>query len=167
VPAGIAPAMWHGKLFHIELYGQRGIKYDQDLVFGHGDLINAFSLVDLLEFGGVGGAPAYDGPRHFDYKPSRTEDMDGVWFSAAANMRMYRLLRERAAAFRADPEVQDALRAARVAELSTPTLTSGETWKDIIANDTIANFDVNAAGAKGYGFVRLQQLAVEHLMGAR
>ncbi|MBM3816902.1 MAG: xylose isomerase, partial [Actinobacteria bacterium] len=84
-----------------------------------------------------------------------------------ANMRMYRLLRERAAAFRADPEVQDALRAARVAELSTPTLTSGETWKDIIANDTIAKLDVDAAGAKGYGFVRLQQLAVEHLMGAR
>lgn len=165
--AGIAQAMWQGKLFHIDLNGQRGIKYDQDLVFGHGDLINAFSLVDLLEFGGVGGAPAYDGPRHFDYKPSRTEDMDGVWFSAAANMRMYRLLRERAAAFRADPEVQDALRAARVAELSTPTLTTGESWKDIIANDTIAKLDVDAAGAKGYGFVRLQQLAVEHLMGAR
>ncbi|MFM7893830.1 MAG: xylose isomerase, partial [Actinomycetota bacterium] len=73
----------------------------------------------------------------------------------------------RAAAFRADPEVQEALTVARVGELSTPTLTSGETWKDIIANDTIANFDVNAAGAKGYGFVRLQQLAVEHLMGAR
>ncbi|NDH45216.1 MAG: xylose isomerase [Actinobacteria bacterium] len=165
--SGIAQAMWQGKLFHIDLNGQRGIKYDQDLVFGHGDLINAFSLVDLLEFGGVGGAPAYDGPRHFDYKPSRTEDLDGVWFSAAANMRMYRLLRERAAAFRADPEVQDALRAARVGELSTPTLASGEKWSDIIANDQIANFDVDAAGAKGYGFVRLQQLAVEHLMGAR
>jgi len=80
---------------------------------------------------------------------------------------MYRLLRERAAAFRADPEVQDALRAARVGELSTPTLASGEKWSDIIANDQIANFDVDAAGAKGYGFVRLQQLAVEHLMGAR
>jgi xylose isomerase len=165
--SGIAQAMWQGKLFHIDLNGQRGIKYDQDLVFGHGDLINAFSLVDLLEFGGVGGAPAYDGPRHFDYKPSRTEDFDGVWYSAAANMRMYRLLRERAAAFRADPEVQDALRAARVDELSKPTLAKGESWKDIIANDTVAKLDVDAAGAKGYGFVRLQQLAVEHLMGAR
>jgi xylose isomerase len=93
--------------------------------------------------------------------------MDGVWFSAAANMRMYRLLRERAAAFRADPEVQEALRVARVAELSTPTLSAKESWKDIIANDAIAELDVDAAGARGYGFVRLQQLAVEHLMGAR
>ena len=165
--SGIAQAMWQGKLFHIDLNGQRGIKYDQDLVFGHGDLINAFSLVDLLEFGGVGGAPAYEGPRHFDYKPSRTEDMDGVWHSAAANMRMYLLLKERAAAFRADPEVKEALEAARVHELSVPTLAPGEKWGDVMADDAIANFDVDAAGARGYGFVRLHQLAVEHLMGAR
>jgi len=90
-----------------------------------------------------------------------------VWFSAAANMRMYKLLRDRAAAFRSDPEVQEALRTARIAELSTPTLSPNESWKDIISNDGIANFDVDTAGAKGYGFVRLQQLAVEHLMGAR
>ncbi len=74
--AGIAQALYHGKLFHIDLNGQRGIKYDQDLVFGHGDLHNAFSLVDLLENGGPNGGPAYDGPRHFDYKPTRTEDID-------------------------------------------------------------------------------------------
>ena len=61
-----------------------------------------------------GGGPAYDGPRHFDYKPLRTEDIDGVWASAAANMRTYLLLKERAAAFRADPEVQEALAASRV-----------------------------------------------------
>ena len=73
---GIAQALWHGKLFHIDLNGQHGIKFDQDLVFGHGDLLNAFFLVDLLENGGPGGAPAYDGPRHFDYKPLRTEDID-------------------------------------------------------------------------------------------
>ncbi|NUR28644.1 MAG: xylose isomerase, partial [Catenulispora sp.] len=76
---GIAQALWHGKLFHIDLNGQRGIKYDQDLVFGHGDLLNAFFLVDLLEFGGPDGGRAYDGPRHFDYKPARTEDVTGVW----------------------------------------------------------------------------------------
>jgi xylose isomerase len=92
---GIAQALWQGKLFHIDLNGQRGIKFDQDLVFGHGDLLNAFFLVDLLETGG------YEGPRHFDYKPSRTEDIAGVWQSAAANMRTYLLLKERAAAFRA------------------------------------------------------------------
>jgi xylose isomerase len=53
--AGIAQALEQGKLFHIDLNGQKGIKYDQDLVFGHGDLLNAFSLVDLLEFGGPTG----------------------------------------------------------------------------------------------------------------
>lgn len=98
---GIAQALWQGKLFHIDLNGQRGVKYDQDLVFGHGDLLNAFALVDLLEHGGTAGGPGYDGPRHFDYKPSRTEDVDGVWASAAANMSTYLLLKERAAAFRA------------------------------------------------------------------
>lgn len=104
--AGIAQALYCGKLFHIDLNGQRGIKYGQDLVFGHGDLQNAFSLVDLLEHGSPVGGPAYDGPRHFDYKPSRTEDFSGVWDSATANMRMYLLFKERARAFRADPEVQ-------------------------------------------------------------
>ena len=125
---GIAQALWQGKLFHIDLNGQHGIKFDQDLVFGHGDLLNAFFLVDLLENGGPAGGPAYDGPRHFDYKPLRTEDIDGVWASAAANMRTYLLLKERAAAFRADPEVQEALAASRVAELAQPTLAAGETY---------------------------------------
>lgn len=165
--AGVAQALYHGKLYHIDLNGQRGIKYDQDLVFGHGDLQNAFSLVDLLEHGGLNGAPAYDGPRHFDYKPSRTEDVDGVWASAAANMRMYLLLKERAAAFRADPAVQEALIAARVAGLSEPTLNPGETYKDLMADRAVyEDFSPEEYfGAKGFGFVHLQQLAMEHLLG--
>ncbi len=159
---GIAQALWHGKLFHIDLNGQRGIKFDQDLVFGHGDLLNAFFLVDLLETGG------YEGPRHFDYKPSRTEDIEGVWASAAANMRTYTLLKERAAAYRADPEVQAALADARVEELKSPTLGEGETLADLLADESaFEKFDADAAGARGAGFVRLNQLAVEHLMGAR
>jgi xylose isomerase len=167
--AGIAQALFHGKLFHIDLNGQRGIKYDQDLVFGHGDLHNSFALVDLLENGGPGGVPAYDGPRHFDYKPSRTEDEVGVWESAKANMRTYLLLKERAAAFRADPEVQEALEAARVAELSIPTLNEGETYDEFLADrSAYEDFDTSVyLGGKGGGFVRLQQLATEHLMGAR
>ncbi|PPL19967.1 xylose isomerase [Microterricola pindariensis] len=167
--AGIAQALDAGKLFHIDLNGQRGIKYDQDLVFGHGDLQNAFSLVDLLEHGGPDGGAAYDGPRHFDYKPSRTEDIDGVWSSAAANMRMYLLLKERAVAFRADPEVQEALAAAKVAELSAPTLGAGEGYDDLLADRaSYEDFDADAYfGGKGFGFVRLQQLAMEHLLGAR
>jgi xylose isomerase len=166
---GISQALYCGKLFHIDLNGQRGIKFDQDLVFGHGDLINAFSLVDLLENGGPDGTPSYTGPRHFDYKPSRTEDAAGVWASAAANMRMYLLLKERAAAFRADPEVADALAAARVAELREPTLGPGEGYRELLADRTAhEEFDPESYfGAKGFGFVRLNQLAIEHLMGAR
>jgi xylose isomerase len=167
--AGIAQALYHGKLFHIDLNGQRGIKYDQDLVFGHGDLHNAFALVDLLENGGPNGGPTYEGPRHFDYKPSRTEDEGGVWESAAANMRTYLLLKERAAAFRADPEVQEALAESRVAELGQNTLNDGETYEELLADrSAFEDFDASAYfGGKGFGFVRLQQLALEHLVGAR
>ena len=166
--AGIAQALWAGKLFHLDLNGQRGIKYDQDLIFGHGDLINAFSLVDLIEHGAPGGGPSYDGPRHFDYKPLRTEDVTGVWDSAAANMRVYLLLRERAAAFRTDPEVIEALATAGVAELAKPTLNEGETLADLVADrSAFEDYDADKAGERGYGFGRLNQLAVEHLMGAR
>ncbi|MFD0785803.1 xylose isomerase [Micromonospora azadirachtae] len=165
---GIAQALWQGKLFHLDLNGQRGIKYDQDLVFGHGDLMNAFALVDLLENGGPGGGPAYDGPRHFDYKPSRTEDIAGVWASAEANMATYLLLKERAAAFRADPEVAEALAVSKVGELASPTLGDGESYAELLKDrSAFEEFDVDAAAARGFGFVRLNQLAVEHLLGAR
>jgi xylose isomerase len=158
---GISQALWQGKLFHIDLNGQRGPKFDQDLVFGHGDVLNAFFLVDLLENGG------YDGPRHFDYKPARTEDITGVWASAAANMRTYLLLRERAAAFRADPRVAEALQVAKVAELSQPTLHEGETAADLIADrSAYEDFDADKVAERGYGFVALNQLALEHLLGA-
>jgi xylose isomerase len=167
--AGIAQALFHGKLFHIDLNGQRGIKYDQDLVFGHGDLHNAFALVDLLENGGPNGGQAYTGPRHFDYKPSRTEDWDGVWDSARANMRMYLLLKERAKAFRADPEVKAAIAATRQDQLAQPTLAKGETLEAFLADKSAyENFDPDVYyNGKGFGFVQLQQLAAEHLMGAR
>ena len=71
--AGYAQALWPGKLFHIDLNGQNGPKYDQDLRFGAGNVRGAFWVVDALLAGG------YDGPVHFDYKPARTEDEDGVW----------------------------------------------------------------------------------------
>jgi xylose isomerase len=165
---GIAQALWQGKLFHIDLNGQHGIKYDQDLVFGHGDLLSAFATVDLLENGFPSGGPRYEGPRHFDYKPLRTEDIDGVWASAAANMRTYLLLKERAQAFRADPEVAEALAAARVAELARPTLAEGESYEDLLADrSAFEEFHVDAAAARGAGAVRLSQLALEHLLGAR
>jgi xylose isomerase len=165
--AGIAQVLWAGKLFHIDLNGQRGIKFDQDLVFGHGDLLNAFHLVDLLEHGNAG-SPAYDGPRHFDYKPSRTENIDGVWDSAAANMATYLLLRDRARAYRADTEVQAALESCGVTSLAEPTLAPGETLAALRTDPaTFTEFDPDRAGERGYGFVRLNQLALEHVLGAR
>jgi xylose isomerase len=163
---GIAQALWQGKLFHIDLNGQKGPRYDQDFVFGYGDLLQAFSTVDLLENGAPGGGPVYDGDRHFDFKPLRTEDMDGVWESALANMELYLTLRERARAFRADPRVHEALEAAGVAELSRPTLGEGEGYQQLL-NDrgSFEDYDIDAARTKGYGFARLQRLAIEHLLG--
>ncbi|MFE1772330.1 xylose isomerase [Streptomyces sp. NPDC059008] len=157
-PHGIAQALWAGKLFHIDLNGQNGIKYDQDLRFGAGDLRSAFWLVDLLETAG------YDGPRHFDFKPPRTEDLDGVWASAAGCMRNYLILKERAAAFRAAPAVQEALRAARLDQLARPTAEDG--LAGLLADATAyETFDPAAAAARGMAFEQLDQLALEHLLG--
>ncbi len=164
---GLAQALWADKLFHIDLNGQHGPMYDQDLVFGHGDLISAFFTVDLLENGFPSRPGAYEGARHFDYKTSRTDYLPGVWDSAAANMSTYLLLKERALAFRADTEVQAALEDAGVNSMAEPTLADGESAADLIANGAVAGLDVEAAGERNYGFVRLHQLAVEHLMGAR
>jgi len=113
--------------------------------------------VDALLAGG------YDGPVHFDFKPPRTEDDDGVWASAAACMRNYLILRDKARAFRADPEVAEALRAARVDQLALPTLADGESWRDIRGFTP----DADALGRRGMAFERLDQLALEHLYGVR
>jgi xylose isomerase len=164
---GIAQALWSGKLFHIDLNGQKSVKYDQDLVFGHGDLLSAFGTVDLLENGFPGGGPTYTGPRHFDYKPSRTEDVEGVWESAKANMRMYLILAERARAFRADPRVREALAASKVSELAQPTVGPGEPLSAFLADrSAFEDLDVDQVAAEGFGFVALNQLAIDHLLGA-
>jgi len=163
---GLAQALWCEKLFHIDLNGQHGPRYDQDLVFGHGDLISSFFTVDLVENGFPGGGPKYDGPRHFDYKPSRTEGLPGVWASAKANMDLYITLKEKAAAYRADPRVQEAMEYSGVLSLSEPTLGADETLADFLADRSVfEDFDVDAAAARDYGFVALNQLAVEHLLG--
>ncbi|MFD6418906.1 xylose isomerase [Streptomyces sp. NPDC060194] len=159
-PHGIAQALWAGKLFHIDLNGQTGIKYDQDFRFGAGDLRQAFWLVDLLETAG------YAGPRHFDFKPVRTDGIDGVWESAKNCMRNYLILKERAAAFRADPEVQAALRASRLDELARPTAEDG--LAGLLADRTaLEDFDVTAAAERSMAFEALDQLAMEHLVGVR
>lgn len=154
---GIAQALWQKKLFHIDLNGQRGPKYDQDFVFGHGDLKSAFFLVELLE------RYNYEGMKHFDYKPVRTENDNGVWESATANMRMYLILKERAAAFRSDPRVIQAMKNSNIPGLAEPTMNPGESWRDL-AKDS---FDLEAAGLRGYNYEVLDQLAMEHLMGVK
>ena len=168
--AGIAQALWQGKLFHIDLNGQHGPMFDQDLVFGHGDLMSAFFTVDLLENGFPNGGPRYEGPRHFDYKPSRTEDFEGVWTSAAANMETYTLLAERARAFRADPEVQEAMRLSGLDELAVPTLAEGETAASLLQTEGDLGVEIeeesDRLAARGYGHVHLHQLALRHVLGA-
>lgn len=159
-PHAIAQALWAGKLYHIDLNGQSGIKYDQDFRFGAGDLRQAFWLVDLLE------NSDYTGPRHFDFKPVRTDGFDGVWESAKNCMRNYLILKDRAAAFRNDPAVQEALTASRLDQLATPTATDG--LKGLLADTTAyETFDVDAAAQRSMAFEALDQLALDHLLGVR
>jgi xylose isomerase len=80
-------------------------------------------------------------------------------------MKTYLLLKERAAAFRADPEVAAALEASRVPALAQPTLDAGEGWQGLIESDV--DFDPEVAGARGMNYERLDQLALEHILGAR
>ena len=83
-------------------------------------------------------------------------------------MELYLILRDRSRAFRADPEVQEALEAARVAELSNPTLADGETYEDLLQDRTaFEDYDLDPGRKQGYGFSRVGRLAVQHLLGAR
>lgn len=155
---GYAQAMWQGKLFHIDLNGQSGPRYDQDFRFGAGNARGAFWVVDTLLQGG------YDGPVHFDFKTPRTEGDAGVWVAAQACMTNYLILREKALAFRADPEVQAALEAAQLPELAVPTLADGEGWAELEQAELA---DPEVMAARGGGFELLDQLALEHLYGVR
>jgi xylose isomerase len=158
---GLSQALWHDKLFHVDLNGQHGPRFDQDLRFGAGNLRGAFWTVDALL--GGGGGRAYDGFVHFDYKPPRAEAIDGVWESARACMRNYLILRDKVQAFRADPEVKAALQAAEVDLLDTPTVGAGESLADLRA----ASYDVEALAERSINMEVLDQLALEHLLGVR
>jgi xylose isomerase len=154
---GVSQALWMGKLFHIDLNAQRGTKYDQDYRFASEDQKGALMLVDLLERAG------YAGPRHFDARAYRTEDPDGVWDFARGCMRNYLILAEKAAAFRADPEVLAAMHESGVDQIGVSTLASGETWAAV--RDDV--FDPNERAKRGAGLDRLDQLLLEHLFGVR
>ena len=153
---GVAQALWQGKLFHIDLNGQRIGKFDQDYRFGSEGVRDAFYVVRLLEDSG------WDGMRHFDAHAYRTEDAEGVWEFARGCMATYRALAAAAERFDADPDVQEALAAASVAELGESTVGGDD------AETLKAEVDgLDALAARGYGNERLDQLAVEVLLGVR
>lgn len=156
----VAQTMWHGKLFHIDLNAQRIGKFDQDFRFGSEGIRDAFYLVKLLEDSG------WEGMRHFDAHPYRTEDADGVWDFARGCMRTYLILADKARRFGDDPEIREALEAARAAELAVPTSPDG-LGPEAIAALRRAPRDEAALAAQGYGHERLDQLVTELLLGAR
>ena len=100
----VAQAWEAGKLFHIDLNDQIPGRYDQDFRFGAANIKAAFFLVKFLEDVG------YDGPRHFDAHAYRTEDYEGVRDFARGCMRTYLILKERAARWNADTEIQALVR---------------------------------------------------------
>src|SRR5579859_5330931 len=159
LPAGAQP--WEaGKPSHIDLNDQNLARYDKTFRFGSQNLKQAFFLVKFLEEVG------YSGPRHFDAHAYRTEDYEGVKAFARGCMRSYLLLKEKAACFNADPEIQ-----ALLAELNAPDpalagLTGRYSRDNASALKTRA-FDRVALGQRGLGYERLDQLTVEVLLGAR
>jgi xylose isomerase len=155
--AGIAQAIWAGKLFHVDLNAQQIGRYDQDYRFGAQDLVGAFHLVRLLE------ASGYDGPRHFDAHAYRSEDADGVWAFAAGCMRTYLLLRRKAEEFAASAEIAEALAAASVPDLAQPSAGGYDAQLAATLRDEARNLD--ALAARGYANERLDQLVVDLLVG--
>ncbi len=160
---GVAQAMEAGKLFHIDLNAQKIGRYDQDLRFGSEDAKGALLLVRLLE--GTAGGPRYEGPRHFDAHAYRTEDAEGVWDFARGCMRTYKILVARAAAFDADPEVQDLLAGDPRGRDLEPLLAGYSSAK--AAALRALDVDPERLGRRGLRYERLDQILVEHLLGVR
>jgi len=156
----VAQALWQGKLFHIDLNGQRAAKFDQDFRFGAEGIRDAFYLVKLLEDSN------WDGMRHFDAHAYRTEDVDGVWEFARGCMRTYLILKEKVARLHRDPDIADALATAQSARLAEPTSPDG-LGPAAVAAVRSTPFDENALAAAGYGHERLDQLVTELLLGVR
>jgi len=157
---GVAQAWEAGKLFHIDLNDQYPGRYDQDLRFGSRDLKAAFFLVKFLEEVG------YAGSRHFDAHAYRTEDYDGVKDFARGCMRTYLVLKEKAAQFNADKEIQ-----ALLAEINADDGTMKPYFGKYTPKKATALksqfFDRKAIGKRGLKYERLDQLTVDLLLGAR
>jgi len=156
---GVAQALEAGKLFHIDLNGQKPGRFDQDLRFGSEDPKAAFFLVKLLE------DSKWAGMRHFDSHAYRTEDEQGVWDFARGSMRTYLILREKVARFNADGEIQ-----ALLAELRERGAVTGERVRFSAESARALKdqpFDLDGLRARGYAYERLDQLTMEMLLGVR
>jgi xylose isomerase len=160
---GVAQALEAGKLFHIDLNGQKLSRFDQDLRFGSEDQKGAFFLVKLLE------DAQWPGMRHFDSHPYRTEDDQGVWDFAYCSMRTYLILKAKVAKFHADPEIRDLLRVHDEKSVAAaPALGKDFTYaRDRAAALKGHVFDLDALAALGHQYERLDQLTTEVLLGIR
>ncbi|MFL7892496.1 MAG: xylose isomerase [Anaerolineales bacterium] len=157
---GVTQAWEAGKLFHIDLNDQYPGRYDQDLRFGSRDIKAAFYLVKFLEDVG------YDGSRHFDAHAYRTEDFEGVKDFARGCMRTYLILKEKAAQFNADPEVQELL-----LEINADDGEMASYFGNYSAEKAAAlkarTFDRSTISERGLKYERLDQLTIDILMGVR
>ncbi|MEC9477156.1 MAG: xylose isomerase [Planctomycetota bacterium] len=159
---GVGQAMEAGKLFHIDLNSQKIGRYDQDFRFGAEDPKQALLLIRLLE--GTAGGERWQGSRHFDAHAYRTEDYEGVWEFARGCMRTYNILKERAHAFDADPEVKQLT--AEMVDASIDPLLKDYSPEKVAALRSLS-IDPDAIGATGMQWERLDQILIEHLLGAR
>jgi xylose isomerase len=155
---GVAQALESGKLFHIDLNDQAFGRYDQDFRFGSVNLKSAFFLVKLLEDYG------YDGSRHFDAHAYRTEDYEGVKDFARGCMRMYLILKEKAAQWNANAEIQ-ALMAEINADDGSMENFSGKYSSQKAAALKAENFDLTGLAGRGFSYERIDQLTLELLLG--
>jgi xylose isomerase len=157
---GVAQAWDAGKLFHIDLNDQYPGRYDQDLRFGSRDLKAAFFLVKFLEEVG------YQGSRHFDAHAYRTEDFEGVKSFARGCMQTYLVLKDKAAQWNADREIQ-AIVAEATADDGSMAAYLGKYSSASAAALRLQPFDRPAIAARGLNYERLDQLTVDLLLGAR
>jgi xylose isomerase len=157
---GVAQAWEAGKLFHIDLNDQYPGRYDQDLRFGARDIKAAFYLVKFLEDVG------YQGSRHFDAHAYRTEDYEGVKDFARGCMRTYLILKEKAARFNADEEVQALLSEIHADDGSmSKYLGKYSSTKALALKEQ--PFDRPAISKRGLKYERLDQLTIDILLGVR
>jgi xylose isomerase len=157
---GVAQAIDAGKLFHIDLNDQAFGRYDQDFRFGAVNLKSAFFLVKLLEDSG------YAGSRHFDAHAYRTEDYEGVKDFARGCMRTYLILKEKAALWNADPEIQSLLHEINADDGSLSPY-FGKYSSEKASGLKAQVFDRSSISARGLKYERLDQLTVDVLLGVR